>query len=81
MAGRPQELLAEEKKFTRRRDALNTKRRKLPMVEIDKEYIFRGPDGQASLPGLFEGRGQLLIYHFMFDPDRRHRPPRPPTRP
>ena len=63
------ELLAEEKEFTRRRDALNTKRRKLPMVEIDKEYIFQGPDGQASLPGLFEGRGQLLIYHFMFDPD------------
>ncbi|HEY6787572.1 MAG TPA: DUF899 family protein [Trebonia sp.] len=36
---------------------------------IDKEYIVRGPDGQASLPDLFEGRGQLLIYHFMFDPD------------
>lgn len=63
------ELLAEEKEFTRQRDALNTKRRKLPMVEIDKEYFFQGPDGQASLPGLFEGRGQLLIYHFMFDPD------------
>jgi predicted dithiol-disulfide oxidoreductase (DUF899 family) len=63
------ELLAEEKEFTRQRDALNTKRRKLPMVEIDKEYIFQGPGGQASLPGLFGGRGQLLIYHFMFDPD------------
>jgi predicted dithiol-disulfide oxidoreductase (DUF899 family) len=63
------ELLAEEKEFTRQRDALNTKRRKLPMVGIDKEYVFQGPDGQASLRGLFEGRGQLLIYHFMFDPD------------
>jgi predicted dithiol-disulfide oxidoreductase (DUF899 family) len=62
-------LLAEEKEFTRQRDALNTERRKLPMVEIDKEYIFQGPDGQASLLDLFEGRGQLLIYHFMFDPD------------
>ena len=62
-------LLALEKEFTRQRDALNTERRKLPMVEIDKEYIFHGPGGQASLPGLFEGRGQLLIYHFMFDPD------------
>jgi predicted dithiol-disulfide oxidoreductase (DUF899 family) len=63
------ELLAQEKEFTRRRDALNTRRRELPMVEIDKEYAFRGPDGPATLPGLFQGRGQLLIYHFMFDPD------------
>jgi predicted dithiol-disulfide oxidoreductase (DUF899 family) len=61
------ELLAQEKEFTRQRDALNTGRRNLPMVEIDKEYIFRGPDGQASLPDLFKGRGQLLVYHFMFD--------------
>ena len=49
-------LLAQEKEFTRQRDALNTERRKLPMVEIDKGYIFRGPDGQASLPDLFKGR-------------------------
>jgi predicted dithiol-disulfide oxidoreductase (DUF899 family) len=62
------ELLAREKEFTRQRDALNTERRMLPMVEIDKEYLFECPDGQASLPSLFEGRGQLLIYHFMFDP-------------
>jgi len=46
------ELLAWEKEFTRHRDALNTERRKLPMVEVDKEYIFRGPDGQASLAPL-----------------------------
>jgi predicted dithiol-disulfide oxidoreductase (DUF899 family) len=63
------DLLAAEEEFTRQRDALNAERRKLPMVEIDKEYIFRGPDGQASLLDLFGGRGQLLIYHFMFDPD------------
>ena len=63
------ELLAEEKEFTRQRDALNTRRRELPMVEIDRDYIFRCPDGQASLPDLFNGRGQLLVYHFMFDPD------------
>jgi predicted dithiol-disulfide oxidoreductase (DUF899 family) len=63
------ELLAQEKEFTRQRDALNTARRQLPMVEIDKAYLFQGPDGQTSLAGLFEGRGQLLIYHFMFDPD------------
>jgi hypothetical protein len=63
------EVLAQEKEFTRQRDALNTGRRNLPMVEIDKEYIFQGPDRQTSLPGLFEDRGQLLIYHFMFDPD------------
>jgi predicted dithiol-disulfide oxidoreductase (DUF899 family) len=54
------ELLAEEKEFTRRRDALNTGRRNLPMVEIDKEYGFLGPEGQASLPDLFQGRGQHL---------------------
>jgi predicted dithiol-disulfide oxidoreductase (DUF899 family) len=62
-------LLAREKEFTRQRDALNTERRRLPMVEIDKEYLFQGPDGQATLPGLFEDRGELLIYHFMFGPD------------
>ena len=51
------DLLAQEKEFTRQRDALNTRRRNLPMVEIDKEYIFQGPGGQASLLDLFEGRG------------------------
>src|ERR1700722_11954388 len=63
------QLLAQEKYSPRQRDALNTGRRKLPMVEIDKEYTFRGPDGQAGLPDLFQGRSQLLVYHFMFDPD------------
>src|ERR1700723_247256 len=47
----------------------NTGRRNLPMVEIDKNYELAGASGPATLTDLFEGRGQLLIYHFMFDPD------------
>lgn len=62
------ELLAEEKKLTRARDALNAKRRRLPMVRIDKDYVFEGANGKASLLDLFEGRRQLIVYHFMFDP-------------
>lgn len=62
------ELLAEEKAMTRARDALNTRRRQLPMVRIDKEYVFEGTDRKASLLDLFEGRRQLVIQHFMFDP-------------
>jgi predicted dithiol-disulfide oxidoreductase (DUF899 family) len=62
------ELLAEEKDLTRRRDALSTTRRNLPMVEIDKPYTFAGPSGTVGLTDLFEGRRQLIIYHFMFDP-------------
>ncbi|MGH2405390.1 MAG: DUF899 domain-containing protein [bacterium] len=61
-------LLTKEKELTRARDALNAERRRLPMVEIDKEYVFDGPDGQASLLDLFDGRRQLLVHHFMFDP-------------
>jgi len=61
-------LLAREKEFTRQGDALNADRRRLPMVRIDKEYVFEGPDGQASLLDLFEGRTQLIVQHFMFDP-------------
>jgi predicted dithiol-disulfide oxidoreductase (DUF899 family) len=68
LAARKQ-LLAMEKEFTRQRDALNAERRRLPMVEIDKPYTFEGPDGTMTLLDLFEGRGQLLIYHFMFEPD------------
>ena len=62
-------LLAKEKELTRARDALNTERRNLPMVEIEKEYVFKGPNGQTRLVDLFEGRRQLIIYHFMFHPD------------
>jgi predicted dithiol-disulfide oxidoreductase (DUF899 family) len=63
-------LLAEEKEATRARDALAAKRRRLPMVRIDKEYAFDGPDGKATLLDLFEGRRQLLLYHFMFGPNQ-----------
>src|SRR4029077_2633682 len=63
------QLLAKEKEFTPPRDALDHERRGPPMVEVDKEYVFEGTDGRASLLDLFEDRGQLLIYHFMFDPD------------
>ncbi|MGW1891883.1 DUF899 domain-containing protein [Streptomyces sp. NPDC002004] len=62
------ELLAKEKAATRARDALNAERRRLPMVEIDRPYIFEGPDGKVALPDLFEGRAQLIVHHFMFDP-------------
>ena len=61
-------LLAEEKELTRTRDALNTTRRKLPMVRVEKEYRFEGPDGTVTLLDLFEGRRQLIVQHFMFDP-------------
>jgi predicted dithiol-disulfide oxidoreductase (DUF899 family) len=62
------DLLAREKELTRRRDALNAERRMLPMVRIDEDYVFAGPDGEASLLDLFEGRRQLAVAHFMFDP-------------
>jgi predicted dithiol-disulfide oxidoreductase (DUF899 family) len=62
------ELLAEEKAMTKARDALSTKRRKLPMVRVEKEYTFDGPNGPASLRDIFDGRRQLIIQHFMFDP-------------
>jgi predicted dithiol-disulfide oxidoreductase (DUF899 family) len=61
-------LLAEEKALTRLRDKLNADRRRLPMVEIDKAYTFAGPGGEASLLDLFEGRRQLILGHFMFEP-------------
>ena len=63
-------LLAEEKEGTRGRDALAAKRRRLPMVLIDKGYVFDGPESNASLLDMFEGRRQLLLYHFMFGPNQ-----------
>jgi predicted dithiol-disulfide oxidoreductase (DUF899 family) len=63
------ELLEQEKRLTRERDAVNTRRRELPMVEIVEPYRFEGPDGSASLPDLFEGRRQLIVCHFMFKPE------------
>jgi predicted dithiol-disulfide oxidoreductase (DUF899 family) len=61
---------AEEKEATRARDALAAKRRRLPMVRIDEDYVFDRADGKASLLEMFEGRRQLLLYHFMFGPNQ-----------
>ncbi len=63
------EHLAKEKEFTRARDALSEQRRQLPWRKIDKDYVFDGPNGAESLADLFDGRGQLIVYHFMFGPD------------
>ncbi len=63
-------LLVKEKELTRALDALAAERRRLPMVRIDKAYVFDGPDGKVSLLDLFQGRRQLLLYHFMFGPNR-----------
>lgn len=61
-------LLAHEKELTKQYDRVNAERRRLPMVKIEKEYFFDTPDGKKSLVDLFEGRHQLIVYHFMFDP-------------
>ena len=90
-------LLRKEKAQTRARDALAAERRRLPMVKIDKNYVFEGSDGKTRLVDLFDGRRQLILYHFMFAPGvdgwpkaglsrlfvrrRPHRPPRPPPCP
>src|SRR5207302_5987040 len=63
-----EELLAEEKELTRRSDELARKRRELPWVPVDKDYSFETEAGAKSLAELFDGRSQLLIYHFMFGP-------------
>ncbi|MFJ4436535.1 DUF899 domain-containing protein [Streptomyces sp. NPDC088923] len=62
-------LLAEEKALTRALDALAARRRALPMVAVEKEYVLTGPDGATGLLELFEGRDQLIVYHFMFAPE------------
>ena len=64
------ELLVKEKEATRARDGLAAERRRLPMVLIDKHYVFDGPNGRATLLDLFEGRRQLLLYNFMFGPNQ-----------
>jgi predicted dithiol-disulfide oxidoreductase (DUF899 family) len=61
--------IAKEKKETRARDRLAAQRRRLPMVQVEKDYVFAGPKGKVSLVDLFEGRSQLILYHFMFSPD------------
>lgn len=62
-------LLAREKEFTRRRDELSRQRRELPLVKVEDNYVFEGPKGKEALADLFEGRSQLIIYHFMFGPE------------
>jgi len=63
------DLLVREKELTRARDALNTSRRQLPMVRIDKEYSFTGPDGPATLRDMFGTKQQLVLQHVMYDPE------------
>lgn len=62
-------FLVREKEFTRQRAALAQERRDLPWEAVTKEYVFDGPDGKATLPDLFDGRRQLIVYHFMFPPE------------
>ena len=61
-------LLECEKELTRARDRLTAERRRLPMVRVEKDYRFEGPDGEVGLAELFDGRRQLIVCHFMFDP-------------
>ena len=63
-----QELLVEEKEVTRAHDALAARRRRMPRVAVEKEYAFDGPNGPATLLDLFDGRSQLIIYRFFFEP-------------
>src|SRR3989441_11629713 len=60
--------LAKEKEFTRARDELSRQRRALPWVKVEKPYVFDGPRGKETLADLFDGRSQLIVYHFMFGP-------------
>ena len=64
-----QVFLAKEKEFTRLRDELSQQRRELPWTKVEKEYLFEGSDGQESLADLFNGKSQLIVYHFMYGPD------------
>jgi predicted dithiol-disulfide oxidoreductase (DUF899 family) len=61
-------LLADEKELTKHYDRVNAERRRLPMVKTEKDYVFDGPNGKQNLKALFDGRQQLIVYHFMFDP-------------
>src|ERR1700730_1443938 len=62
-------LLEKEKDFTKLRDELSRQRRELPWEAVNQEYILEGPNGKQTLPELFDGRSQLIVYHFMFDPN------------
>ena len=63
------ELLVKEKEFSGLRDELSQLRRDLPWEKVEEEYVFEGPSGKETLSELFESRSQLIIYHFMFDPE------------
>ncbi len=63
------QLLTQEKELTRQHDRISAQRRRLPMVKIEKEYLFDGPEGKRSLRALFGDCRQLIVYHFMFDPE------------
>ena len=63
-------ILAKEKAMTRESDALAAERRRQPVMRVEKDYVFEGPDGDASLLDLFEGRRQLFVYSFMFGPNQ-----------
>ena len=71
-----EELLVKEKEVTRARDALAAERRRMPRMAIEKEYSFEGPNGPATLLDLFEGRRQLVVYRFFFDPGMSSYPER-----
>src|SRR5688572_10877983 len=62
-------LLAHEKEVTKQKDRINAQRRRLPMVKLDKDYEFESTEGKRSLQDLFDGQKQLIVYHFMFDPE------------
>ena len=62
-------MLVREKEITRARDALAAERRRMPWMAVEQDYTFEGPDGQVSLLDLFEGRRQLIVYRFFYDPD------------
>jgi predicted dithiol-disulfide oxidoreductase (DUF899 family) len=66
--GARKQLLTREKAFTRSRDALSRERRELPWVKVEKNYVFEDADGKATLADLFDGRSQLVVYHFMLGP-------------
>ena len=63
------DFLSREKEFTRQGDALSAARRRLPMVRVEQNYVFDGPDGKQALSDLFAGKSQLIVYHFMLGPD------------
>src|ERR1700719_4552375 len=66
--GARKQLMAMEKELTKLQDEVSLKRREMPWVKVEKEYVFDTPDGKKTLADLFDGRSQLIVYHFMFGP-------------